>query len=232
MSTRIDFHSHIIPGADHGCASATEATQQLIMMKNAGIGTVVATPHFYPAQHDVEDFLLRLENGIKLLREVRPADAPRLLLGSEVLLCPGLHKMPGVETLCIRGTRTMLLELPFTGCTQELIDSVEDILSYGYTVVLAHINRYLQNDEDAIDYLLRMGAWAQINASSLRGILGRKRLMPYVESGSVVAFGSDLHGTDKKAIADFAALQKLPPDLLDWIFQKSEALLEGAETIW
>ena len=231
MSTRIDFHSHIIPGADHGCATAKEAAEQLIMMKNAGIGTVVATPHFYPEQHRIDEFISCVDAGVASLRQEYAEEAPRILLGAEVLLFPNLHKMPDLEKLCIRGTRVMLLELPFTGCNQALVDTVECMIDQGYTIVLAHIDRYLQHDREAIDHLLNIGAWAQVNASSLKGLLGRKRLMPYLESGKVVAFGSDLHGTEKAAIADYVALRKLPNGLFDWICERSEDLLQGAQEI-
>ncbi len=231
MSMGVDFHSHIIPGADHGCSSSDGAVQQLIMMKNAGIATVVATPHFYPAQHDVEDFLARVDFGVGRLLPKRPDDAPRMHLGAEVLLCPRLHKMDGFEKLCIRGTRVMLLELPFTGCNASMIETVGDILDLGYTVVLAHIDRYIKNFADQIDCLLDMGALAQINASSLKGFFDRKRLMPYLESGRVVAFGSDLHGADQKAMDAYSALQKLPNDLFDRICEQSEALLQGAQKV-
>ena len=86
MSTRIDFHSHIIPGADHGCATSKEAAEQLIMMKNAGIGTVVATPHFYPEQHRIDDFMSRVDVGVASLQQAYAEEAPRILLGAEVLL--------------------------------------------------------------------------------------------------------------------------------------------------
>ena len=228
MSTGIDFHSHIIPGADHGCSSSDEAVQQLIMMRNAGIATVVATPHFYPAQHDVADFFARVDFGMGRLSPKRPEDAPRLHLGAEVLLCPRLHKMDGFEQLCIRGTRVMLLELPFSGCNRDMIDTVGDMLDLGYTVVLAHIDRYIKNFDDQIDELLDMGALAQINASSLKGFFDRKRLMPYLESDRVVAFGSDLHSTDQKALDAYAALQKLPNGLFDRICARSAELLADA----
>lgn len=231
MSTGIDFHSHIIPGADHGCASSDEAVQQLIMMRNAGIATVVATPHFYPAQHDVEDFLARVDFGVERLLSKLPENAPSLHLGAEVLLCPRLHKMDGFESLCIRGTRVMLLELPFSGCNKDMIETVGDMLDLGYTIVLAHIDRYIKNFSDQIDCLLEMGAWAQINASSLKGFFDRKRLMPYLESGRVVAFGSDLHGADQKAMDAYAALAKLPNGLFDRVCEQTRMLLENAEML-
>ena len=231
MSRSIDFHAHIIPFADHGCASPEEAAKQLLMMHKAGIETVVATPHFYPAQDNVEDFIVRVDDGIRALMPVCPAPAPKLLLGAEILLCPSIHKMPDFEKLCIRGTRVCLLELPINGCTEDLFETVDDILSLGYTVVLAHINRYLSSFADQIEYLLDMGALAQVNASALKGFWNRRRLLPYLESGCVVAFGSDLHGQDQKTMDAFAALSKLPNDLFARICEKSAGLLAEAKEV-
>lgn len=231
MSTRIDFHAHIIPNADHGCVSPEEAAQQLTMMRQVGIDTVVATPHFYPAQHTVEEFIACVNEGVQSLGANRPANAPRLLLGAEIYLCPNIHKMPGFEQLCIRGTKICLLELPINGCTEELFETVDEILSLGYTVVLAHINRYLRSYDDQINYLLDMGALAQVNATSLKSFFRRRRLLPYLESGRVVALGSDLHGQNQKVMDAFAALQKLPNGLFDRISEKTEELLVHATEV-
>ena len=231
MSTGIDFHAHIVPFADHGCESVEEAVKQLTMMQKAGTHTVVATPHFYPAQDNVDEFIARVDHGMNALMPHLPEHAPKIFLGSEILLCPSIHQMPGFDRLCIRGTKICLLELPINGCTEDLFETVDDILSLGYTVVLAHINRYLRSFADQIDCLLDMGALAQVNAGSLKGFWNRRRLRPYLESGCVVALGSDLHGQDQKTMDTFAALSKLPNDLYAQIFQKSAELLANAEAV-
>jgi len=231
MSRSIDFHAHIVPFADHGCSSTEEAAKQLLMMQKAGIETVVATPHFYPAQDNVEEFIARVDDGMRTLMPSVPEHTPKIFLGAEILLCPSIHKMPDFEKLCIRGTKVCLLELPINGCTDDLFETVDDILSLGYTVVLAHINRYLSSFADQIEYLLDMGALAQVNASSLKGFWSRRRLLPYLESGCVVALGSDLHGQDQKAIDAFAALSKLPNDLFARICEKSAELLAEAKEV-
>ena len=231
MSKSIDFHAHIVPFADHGCASPEEAAKQLLMMHKVGIQTVVATPHFYPAQDNVDEYIACIDDGIRALMPVFPEHAPKIFLGSEILLCPSIHKMPGFDKLCIRGTNVCLLELPINGCTDDLFETVDDILSLGYTVVLAHINRYLSSFADQIECLLDMGALAQINATSLKGFWSRRRLLPYLESGCVVALGSDLHGQDQKTMDAFAALSKLPNDLFARICEKSAELLAEAKEV-
>ena len=44
----IDFHAHILPGADHGSRDVKTTKAQLEMLAGAGVKAVVATPHFYP----------------------------------------------------------------------------------------------------------------------------------------------------------------------------------------
>ena len=55
----IDFHSHILPGADHGSSSVETSLAQLNSAKNAGVTRLIATPHFYPHRHTLEKFLAR-----------------------------------------------------------------------------------------------------------------------------------------------------------------------------
>ena len=127
----------------------------------------------------------------------------------------------------------MLLEMPNVGAWNDrLIATVESLMDKKFTVVLAHIDRYIRDYEDDIDRLLSMGARAQVNASSLKSFFSRRRMMPYLESGAVYALGSDLHGADDDAYRDFAALEaKIGSELYTNIMKKSERLLEGAELL-
>lgn len=42
----IDFHSHVLPCMDDGSKSTEESIQMLSMLREQGVETVVATPHF------------------------------------------------------------------------------------------------------------------------------------------------------------------------------------------
>lgn len=224
-----DLHSHILPKADHGSSSLQETAEQLRMLKNAGIDTVVATPHFYPAEHDFSVFSKRVQNATSQILTIPLAERPRIVLGAEVLVCTSLHRHPDLDRLCIAGTRTLLLELPLSGCNAEILQTVEDLIQKGYTVVLAHIDRYIKRYGDQIDALLSLGALAQINANSLKSFWDRRRLTPYLESPCVVGFGTDLHGTDRHAIVAYEALRHLPFDWFSQITERSNILLAGAE---
>lgn len=230
----IDFHSHILPHVDHGSNSFDEAKAQLSLVKMSGVETIVATPHFYPHAHNIEDFLSSVNAAAERLSALKAEyQGLRVCLGAEVLVCDALDKMPSLESLCIRGTNILLLEMPSATSWSRYIQSVENILDAGYTVVLAHIDRYMPHYAEGIDKLLRLGARAQINADSLVSLFSRKKLMPYIEGGAVYAIGSDLHGADKKDYKSFVGVEKkIGTQNFEMIQKFSAELLRNAESIF
>ncbi|MBQ8330884.1 MAG: hypothetical protein IJX94_00095 [Clostridia bacterium] len=223
----IDFHSHILPGADHGSSGTKESLNQLEIIKAFGVDTVVATPHFYPNSANMDEFLQLVAFSAEKLSR-REERSPRICLGAEVLYCAGLHQMDRLESLCIRGTNVLLLELPMDGWSEDLFYTVES-LTRRFTVVLAHIDRYIHTQKAEIYELLRLGAFAQINGYAFDSFGKRRKLAPILESDRVVALGSDLHGTDKKTYQKFIDSKKRLGDTFDVIMERSAKLLESAE---
>ena len=60
----IDWHSHILPELDDGSRSVAESIYLINMQKAQGVGTVIATPHFYADDESVESFLERRERRL------------------------------------------------------------------------------------------------------------------------------------------------------------------------
>lgn len=218
----IDFHSHILPAADHGSDDLETSLKQVELAAKAGITAVVATPHFYPRYEGVETFLRRREETAKRLREALPQNAPRIIIGGEIQLCRNLERMPELDQLCIEGTNVLLLELPrnfsFSHYEQTL-----DALLYDrrLRVVLAHIDRYRSS---VIDLLLDMGFYGQLNVSSFRRLRTRKLATNWGKSGSVVALGSDIHGTSV-GYKDFPLAEKCLKQDYGRIMAQTAALL-------
>ena len=131
---KIDFHAHILPGADHGASRVETSLRQLALMREAGVSAVVATPHFYPHRQTPESFLTKRESAIAALREALPQDAPTVYIGAEVLVCPGIHEMEGLEKLTIEGTNVLLLEMPTTVWDSAILDTVEEIKVITYPI--------------------------------------------------------------------------------------------------
>ena len=227
--TAIDFHTHILPKADHGCDSEEMAASQLSLLKNAGVGIAVATPHFYPHRHNITEFTEKINTSLSSLLTISPDKRPKIAVGAEVLICDGIDKMENIEALCIRGTRTMLLEMPLDAVwSKGLFDTVSRLIKKDITVVLAHVDRYLPEHKEDILYLLDIGAYAQINARAFKKLLLKRHLAPFIKSEQLAAFGSDIHGTSESFADAFADLKKLKNSLLDEVTLRSEKLLEGA----
>lgn len=221
----IDFHSHILPGADHGSGSVGTSLRQLALMRGANVSAVVATPHFYPQQQRAERFLEKRARCAEELRKALPEDAPAVYLGAEVLVCPGIYEMEGLEKLAIEGTRTLLLEMPTTVWSRELLDTVERLRDGGFHTVMAHIDRYPTTE---VQKILARGFAVQLNATAFSGFLGGKKYASYIANGTVCALGSDLHGSDPAGYKPFLKMLKRLGPQADAVFSRTEGLLAGA----
>ncbi len=223
----IDFHTHILPGADHGSSGIHETVNQMRMIQAYGVDTIVATPHFYPNRHRIASFADKVDHAVAHLTKQKIPFASNLFVGAEVLYCENIDRMEGLEQLCIRGTDVLLLELPLDHWGKDIYDTVEELLN-SYTVVLAHIDRYLFQPK-AIGALLDMGALAQINAEALFFFGLRRKLSPFLKGDSVVALGSDLHNVEEKTYARFITAEKHLGSLHGKIMERSAELLKDAK---
>ena len=218
----IDFHAHIVPRADHGSSSLKTTLKQLELAKDAGVSRIIATPHFYPQVENPEDFLNRRDACYRRVVAANFDDLPEIKLGSEVLICDNIEEMPMLDKLCVSGTKILLLELPFTDFSDGYIQSVRTLISNGYTVVLAHADRY---DHTNINKLIGVGARVQLNASSVARMLVPRHIKSWIESKKVFAIGSDIHGDDKGAYKRFCrAVKRLGNNI--------SAINEYSETAW
>lgn len=226
--TVIDFHAHILPNIDHGCRSLEECKKQLELIRSNKTDTVVATPHFYPHVHRIDDFKKSLKESINSIKLANFENTPQIFVGAEVLLCENLSEMDGLSELCINGTKTILLELPMSSLREGHFDTVEKMLANGFTVILAHVDRYLKICPYDLDTLRDIGVLMQVNASALSPFSLHGRLKRYVEEGSVCALGSDLHGANPGDYKKFAQAPYILKNHYIDIMNRSQKLLENA----
>ncbi len=223
-----DFHSHILPGADHGSDGIKTSRGQLDVISSHGIKRVVATPHFYPTADNVNTFLKRRGECADALRSVMHEGDPEILLGAEVLICDGIERMDGLESLAVDGTKCILLEMPMTRWTDRTYETVEAISSNGFDVVMAHIDRY---DPKYIDELMTLDVFAQLNPGTFETRKGRKFAAKWLEAGKVVAVGSDLHGASDRDYKQFIGACEALGDHAEAVENSMAALLKGAKAI-
>lgn len=198
----IDFHCHILPGIDDGSRNTDMSVEMLRQEHAQGVDIVVATPHFYPDMDNMSRFLeKRAEAGERLAaRELE--DVPRILFGAEVAYFPGIGKANGIdENLCIEGTRTLLLEMPFEQWNPQAVRDVETICGRGTAVVLAHLERFmpLQKDLNVMREILDLPVFVQINAEYLLSRKTRRRAADMFQDHSAHLLGSDAHNLTDRA---------------------------------
>lgn len=225
----IDFHTHMLPGADHGSDSLETSLEQLRLLNNAGVTDAVATPHFYPERDSVSAFLDRRKKAAELLCSALTAELPTVYEGAEVLVCPGMENMEGLGRLCIQGTNVLLLEMPFSRWNDRLYETVYNISHMGVNVVMAHINRYPERAAHRL--VFECGVSVQLNSECFARPRERKLISKWLDSGCVVAFGSDIHGSDKNASASALRLAQMVEkagEAGERVMKKSASLLTGA----
>lgn len=222
----IDFHSHILPCADHGSDSIETSLKQLEFMAKNGVDIAVATPHFYLQKETVEQFLEKRERAVRLLAEAKSDDI-KVAIGAEVYAVAGMESLEGLEKLTIKGTNTLLLEMPMTYWNTNIIDTVLE-LDNRFDLILAHIDRYPSSN---VEKLVDLGIVAQINTAHIKRHHNKKRINGWISQDAVWAIGSDIHDKDKKACKSFKkACRTFKYDIED-IFRHTEQLINGAELI-
>ncbi len=219
----IDFHAHILPNADHGSDGLRTTRAQLQEAIRAKVGCVVATPHFYPHEENVSLFLERRKKAMEQLEGLEEQKQLRILQGAEVLLCPNMDKMPGLEELCIENTRILLLEMPFVEkWSSQYLETLERICKGNYCVVLAHIERYsLENAK----IILERNLPVQINVSHIKSLKKRRIVQMFLQKGNVVAIGSDIHGRGREYRLFHKVIKKFWKQDID-IMARTRKLLE------
>ena len=201
----VDFHSHILPYADHGSSSIDVSLAQLSLANEHGVKRIVLTPHYYPHSENPESFIARREKCYNKLLSNLKDGFPDVRLGAEVLICDNIEEIPHLEDLCIRGTKILLLELPFVDFLDSYVDSVKYLIADGYDIVLAHADRYNPSN---VDRLVAVGAKIQLNADSLSSLFVKKHIRRWIDNGYVYAIGSDIHKQDEKAYKRFEKATK------------------------
>jgi protein-tyrosine phosphatase len=223
LNRYIDMHAHILPCADHGSDSLETSLWQLSAAEKAGVSVIAATPHYYPDRLSGETFFERRDTAVNMLKEAYKGPIT-VLPGAELYLCEGIQNHPRLHDFCIFGTSVLLVEMPNPPWTSRYDITLSELQNRGYTVLLAHIERYPAKD---MDRLFDMGYMGQCNAESFKNILTRRRLLKLIDDGCIMAVGSDIHGVDRKAYEVFASEMSLLGNKAELLQLRSVRLIDS-----
>ena len=219
----VDFHSHVLPAADHGSDGIGMSLSQVKFARRAGVDTIVATPHFYPDEETVSEFLERREAAYnELCRE--DLGGVRVIKAAEVQLAPGIEELPELLDLCIEGTNYILLEFPMEPFQDWQLHAVKEIQkTRGLRPIIAHIDRYSRKSREKI---LNLNVDVQINCSAFLHERKRKvHFLDLIAEDSVHILGSDTHGDGKTSYKNFRKAAKKIGKLLPYMMENSRKIL-------
>ncbi len=193
----IDFHSHILPEIDDGSSSIKESQIMLATMASQGISIVAATPHFFANDETVDSFIQRRSEAYQNLCQNLFEGCPQILPGAEIRYYNGISRLDELGKLTLQGTRFLLIEMPFDKWAEYSIREICDISNCGkYTVVLAHIERYLKYQKpEVIERLLQNGVLIQCNSTFFTSHFASLKAFKMLRNMQVHFIGSDCHNT-------------------------------------
>ena len=191
----IDLHSHVLPEFDDGSQSLEMSLAMLRREAEQGVTAVCATSHYYTKHSSISAFCERRAEAMERLAAVLTEDLPRVLPAAEVAYFPRMEEQD-LTPLCIQGTRTLMLEMPFSDWTGLQLETVEAlVLDCRYDVVLVHPERFCfsKSNKHKLEKLAELPIGLQVNAGSLLRWGTRRLALDLLQMAQYPLLGSDCH---------------------------------------
>ena len=191
----VDLHSHILPGIDDGSPDVDTSLAMLRREAEQGVDVVCATSHYYAKYSSIPAFCERRAEAMERLSSVLTAELPRVLPAAEVAYFPHMEEQD-LTPLCIQGTRTLMLEMPFSDWTGLQLETVEAlVLDCRYDVVLVHPERFCfsKSNRHKLEKLAELPIGLQVNAGSLLRWGTRRLALDLLQMAQYPLLGSDCH---------------------------------------
>lgn len=199
----IDIHCHLLPHVDDGAKNLRESEKMIRMLWEQDVRIIIATPHyrkgmFEPPMELVQTELMRVRRVARnVSREIK------IYLGCEFYVN---MDMPWIlsdeERPTLAGSSFVLSE--FSESVQEsyMRERIQTLRGFGYTPVIAHIERYSKiiRNIEFIAELSAAGAKIQIDAKTItKGSPKIKKFCRGLIKEDLLDFiGSDAHSAQSR----------------------------------
>jgi protein-tyrosine phosphatase len=147
----------MLPGIDDGSKDVAMSLEMISRSVEQGVEGIIFTPHFYADMNSPETFLRKRDKALHELEDNLGSlpKVPVYTTGAEVHYFRGMSRSKDIERLCIGNSDYMLIEMPFRNWQPNMIDEIEEIsLVLGLRVIIAHIERYFDQDKKLVNRLL------------------------------------------------------------------------------
>ncbi len=197
-----DIHAHILCNIDDGPKTLEQSIELCVAAKENLISKIVATPHFYGIYHDLEE---RIKIRDERLNELKSHLQSReiqidILPGFEVRYFPGISRSDDLPKLCLNNSKVLLLELNTDPITEKTVEEIEELSYSGFTVILAHLERYVKGfGFKKIKPLIRSDSvLVQVNASSFLSGTFQKSANMLLKENIIDLVADDMHSVDTR----------------------------------
>ena len=180
---------------DDGSDGVDTSLAMLRREAEQGVTAVCATSHYYAKHSSIPAFCERRAEALERLSAVLTEDLPWVLPAAEVAYFPRMEEQD-LTPLCIQGTRTLMLEMPFADWTDLQLETVEAlVLDCRYDVVLVHPERFCfsKSNRHKLEKLAELPIGLQVNAGSLLRWGTRRLALDLLQMAQYPLLGSDCH---------------------------------------
>ena len=204
-----DIHTHILYDVDDGCRNIEESIFILKKLYKLGFNNVVLTPHYIKGEiYDVNNsHKLKKLNNLKNELRKQGIDI-NIYLGNEIFISNSLIEDIRVgNCYTLNNSNYILFEMPFHSKILNLDKWIDNMLSYGCKLILAHPERYtyFQKDYKLVDNLKKKGLLFQANYGSILNYYGKDscNLLKYMLKNKYIDFfGTDIHRSNNTFVLD------------------------------
>lgn len=193
-----DIHSHLLPGIDDGSKSFEESIKLISFLSEFGVTDLILTPHYvYDSDYNCNN-KKKKELFDELCKRVDEKGIDiNLYLGNEIYFSDNLLELlQSDEIYPLNNSKYLLIEFPMTFMPKEAKNVFEELMDNGYTIILAHPERYNFLEIDEIKEFMDMGILLQGNYMSLfdkYGKRAKKVLKKLLKKGWISFLASDIH---------------------------------------
>lgn len=199
-SDYVDLHTHILPQMDDGSDGIYTSIMLLEQLSSQGVSSVCFSPHYYAQNESILHFCERRSAAFEELRQ--QGEMMRYFLAAEVAFFPKISQCRELDLLCIQGTKTLLLEMPFFEWNNYLVDEVISLVyDRNYYVIVVHPERFLFSDVNrkALQRLSELPIGFQVNADTIFRWKSRKMGLRLLQHSQIPLLGSDCHNLTTRA---------------------------------
>jgi len=199
-----DIHSHVLPGIDDGAQDIEISMKMLQIASDNGIEQIVLTPHYKPMHRNADKKKVCMLTD--LLREkVKKKGLEIELYNGNELYYHGeaLMELENGKVFSLADSSYVLVEFGPMDEFDYIRNGLYQLLSGGYRPIVAHVERYrkLLSNMEAVEDIIEMGCYIQVNAGSIMGKTGyqTKNFTRRLLKNKLVHFvATDAHNADSR----------------------------------